>query len=575
MPLREPQRFTAVLGGQRLTGALSETRLKARLSEAVGVPGPPGPPGAPGEPSTILAPVGTEGELPPEGERGELVLTEDSGDLWSWNTPANTGTPARGGPDQQDVYQWINVGHVVGPPGADGAPGPMGPQGPIGETGAQGEPGLEGPEGPEGPPGDTGPQGPQGETGPAGPQGAAGQSAGRIFYYAPSDASDISGYKTLLESPSPGAEVAIPVTCTGTADVLVGNFVTEPGVPGEVPWPAGTVFRRIFAAVSGGSARLHVEVYKRASNGAETLVRSEFSPPFTNTAAALQDWTVILPYPGIAMTATDRLVSKVYAARVSGPGSITVTCWFEGQYGSHIQTTISAGAQGPPGPPGPQTPWTSHIDGAGFELRNAGRVGIGTAAPASRISLGDASPNITQRIALWEYPGGVSFRGIGMANPMAGVWGVGVYAMSAGMPTDTNMALFVRDGGNVGIGTASPNWKLSLSNSEENLKLAVVDNGAESYGFGCAPGILRYAAGANGNHVFYTGSGQERLRIAASGNIGVGTPDQFGVGFGVIGIHNCAVAPTANPVGGGILYVENGALKYRGSNGTTTIIAPA
>jgi hypothetical protein len=34
-------------------------------------------------------------------------------------------------------------------------------------------------------------------------------------------------------------------------------------------------------------------------------------------------------------------------------------------------------------------------------------------------------------------------------------------------------------------------------------------------------------------------------------------------------------APTANMTGGGILYVENGALKYRGSSGTITTIAPA
>jgi len=34
-------------------------------------------------------------------------------------------------------------------------------------------------------------------------------------------------------------------------------------------------------------------------------------------------------------------------------------------------------------------------------------------------------------------------------------------------------------------------------------------------------------------------------------------------------------APTANPVGGGNLYVEAGALKYRGSSGTVTTIANA
>jgi hypothetical protein len=64
-------------------------------------------------------------------------------------------------------------------------------------------------------------------------------------------------------------------------------------------------------------------------------------------------------------------------------------------------------------------------------------------------------------------------------------------------------------------------------------------------------------------------------RIAAGGNIGLRTGSQFGAGQGVLAIANAMVAPSVNPAGGGILYVEDGALKYRGSNGTVTVIAPA
>jgi hypothetical protein len=64
-------------------------------------------------------------------------------------------------------------------------------------------------------------------------------------------------------------------------------------------------------------------------------------------------------------------------------------------------------------------------------------------------------------------------------------------------------------------------------------------------------------------------------RLAAGGNIGFRTRSQFGAGGGVIAIANATVAPTESPTDGGILWVENGALKYRGSNGTVTVIAPA
>ncbi|MCI0428109.1 MAG: hypothetical protein L0Z46_08850 [Nitrospiraceae bacterium] len=64
-------------------------------------------------------------------------------------------------------------------------------------------------------------------------------------------------------------------------------------------------------------------------------------------------------------------------------------------------------------------------------------------------------------------------------------------------------------------------------------------------------------------------------REAAGGNIGFRTTSQFGGGHGVIAIANASVAPSVNPAGGGILYVEDGALKYRGSSGRVTVIAPA
>jgi hypothetical protein len=64
-------------------------------------------------------------------------------------------------------------------------------------------------------------------------------------------------------------------------------------------------------------------------------------------------------------------------------------------------------------------------------------------------------------------------------------------------------------------------------------------------------------------------------RLAAGGNIGIRTTSQFGAGQGVMAIANATVAPSVNPAGAGILYVEEGALKYRGTNGTVTVIAPA
>src|SRR5262245_4756302 len=68
-------------------------------------------------------------------------------------------------------------------------------------------------------------------------------------------------------------------------------------------------------------------------------------------------------------------------------------------------------------------------------------------------------------------------------------------------------------------------------------------------------------------------------RPAAGGNIGIGFKEatdfkEFGGGQGVIAIANASARPMENLAGAGILYVEDGALKYRGANGTVTVIAP-
>ncbi len=49
----------------------------------------------------------------------------------------------------------------------------------------------------------------------------------------------------------------------------------------------------------------------------------------------------------------------------------------------------------------------------------------------------------------------------------------------------------------------------------------------------------------------------------------------LGGGVGVVAVGNATTAPASNPTGGGVLFAEGGALKWRGSSGTVTTIAPA
>lgn len=169
-------------------------------------------------------------------------------------------------------------------------------------------------------------------------------SMGLVFYPDPTDAADIATYKKLRLVPSTAAESTVVTACTGTGDVLVGIFASDAGTPGAVDFPAGRATRNIYASVSAGTARLHLQIYKRDAAGVETLVRDEFSPNFTDLTATLQMWNATTTAAG-TLAATDRLVLKLYAQRVAGSTSINVTTYYEGTlHTSSISTTIAAGA---------------------------------------------------------------------------------------------------------------------------------------------------------------------------------------------------------------------------------------
>ena len=95
------------------------------------------------------------------------------------------------------------------------------------------------------------------------------------------------------------------------------------------------------------------------------------------------------------------------------------------------------------------------------------------------------------------------------------------------------------------------------------------------------PGVIAYSNGVDNASNEWRLTAVDGLAsstiMSAAGNIGLGLfgSPSLGGGNKVLFIANRTTAPTSNPVGGGVLYVEAGALKYRGSSGTVTTIAPA
>lgn len=128
------------------------------------------------------------------------------------------------------------------------------------------------------------------------------------------------------------------------------------------------------------------------------------------------------------------------------------------------------------------------------------------------------------------------------------------------------------DGTNVAIGHTSPAAKFDVLTSAGRLLLSY--NGSANFISSVNAANSAYAdLQINGNTVAIFTGGAQRA-IFSGTNFGFGTGAWGTSAVNVISIAN-GVAPSTSPAGIGQLFVESGALKFRGSSGTVTTIAPA
>lgn len=154
----------------------------------------------------------------------------------------------------------------------------------------------------------------------------------------------------------------------------------------------------------------------------------------------------------------------------------------------------------------------------------------------------------------------------------------GAVQIEADHTTHTNEAISLL---NVGSLTASSGTQLFSRFSSDigqsgtaGYKILRVFAGEVSNGSG-EKAILAVDVNSETKFAVMSGSGSGAHTAGVGGNIGLNTTAQFGGGKGVFGVANATTVPSSNPSGGGVLYCEAGALKYRGSSGTVTTLGVA
>jgi len=160
------------------------------------------------------------------------------------------------------------------------------------------------------------------------------------------------------------------------------------------------------------------------------------------------------------------------------------------------------------------------------------------------------------------------------SGPAQGSGGISnATALGANVRLTQSNTLVLGNNANVGIGTSSPQTRLSLSPTTIETKITLWDGGsaANHYGFGISGGQLNYHAfDNNASHVFYVGGkngdGLELMRIQGNRRVGIGTNDPQNE-LDVNGTARVAELHTRSTGGANMVPVAYG--RIRGSNGTT------
>jgi hypothetical protein len=170
--------------------------------------------------------------------------------------------------------------------------------------------------------------------------------------------------------------------------------------------------------------------------------------------------------------------------------------------------------------------------------------------------------------------------GVGIELHGAGTDAQGIRVTAPDGPTTGNLLelvnntgvddFVVKATGRVGIGIAqgaTPGARVEIAQRDDSTT-----------------GLLMKANSTSASHVIEirNSSNVAQVRVLNTGGLaainamfGVAGAESYGGGAGVIGIRNATTVPTSNPTSGGVVYVEAGALKYRGPNGTVTTLALA
>ncbi len=431
--------------------------------------------------------------------------------------------------DNSPGFYYYNGTSWVQGVGATGAQGPQGVAGPVGPAGATGSTGSTGSTGPVGPAGSNGAPGATGSTGPAGPVGSNGApgatgSTGSTGPAGPTGATGATG----ATGPAP----------SGTGIVTVNNNVL--GTPATLTGDVTTTGAGLATTISNNAV-----TSAKIADGA--IVGADIA---NSTIDLTTKVTGILPVSNGGTGASSTSQNFVFAGPTSGAGAPSFRALTSGDLpagsGSYIQNQ------------------TATAQTAGFNINGSGTLSTATLT-------GTSGTNVL------NFQNGSNFTGKNSAGTSEffltprGTDNVTYLNYgSAGFNIRNNLetsAMFVQNGGNVGIGTTAPTFKLDVvpnattgtgirvSDNSSNPGVQLISVGDDAYltDIDVANTLGVYSQSSSTVGGIRLGSGGGTL-YGSSNNIGIGTTSP-GAALNVI--HPTASTTPTKPTGNWAAIIEN------------------
>ncbi len=352
-----------------------------------------------------------------------------------------------------------------GTPGPQGEPGPQGPEGPMGFPGFPGLNGLDGATGPAGPAGPMGPSGPSGPTGPVGATGASPFTlSGPNAYYnagnvgigtnTPLQKLDVNGALMLRGGVIQNGTAAIPTGDLGLYSQISGvwmRFVTN-NAPFQ--WYAdglsGTTSQMTLTAdgklgIGNASPQIGIDMRGNDIIGSTATTGTQHSTLNRGTKISFGYIPV-----GSGEFAGMRAVVNPGTNNCGNSGDLLFNTW-------ECNTATSREV---------------------MRINGRGNVGIGSAAPGSKLTV---AGTVESTSGGFKFPDGTTQTSAASGN--------GIFSLSG-----TNAYY---NNGNIGIGTATPNHKLSFGTyvGATVPTITVYESGTDKYGIGMESNAMNFWAG--------------------------------------------------------------------------------